>query len=74
MAKLAKDEMDYGRPVPVKEIISEIDRVKTPHIRRLSHDLVDTKFQTVTALGPLARKHFQSVLSANLPAYRYRSS
>ncbi len=65
MAKLAKDEMDYGRPVSVKEIMSEIDRVRTHHIRRLSHDLVDTKFQTVTTLGPLARKHLQSVLSTN---------
>ncbi len=62
MTKLAKDEMYSGRYVPLQEIMAAIDRVKTSAIRRLSHDLIDKQFQTVTALGPLLRNALHGIL------------
>jgi len=62
MAKLAKDEMYSGRHVPLQEIMAAIDRVKTSEITRLSHELIDKQFQTITALGPLSRHTFQGII------------
>lgn len=62
MTKLAKDEMYSRRYVPLQEIMAAIDRVKTSDIKRLSHELIDKQFQTVTALGPLSRETLHNVL------------
>ena len=62
MTKLAKDEMNSGRYVPLQEIMTAIDRVKTSDIKRVSHTLVDKQFQTVTVLGPLSRRTLQGLL------------
>ncbi|MBQ26645.1 MAG: peptidase M16 [Nitrospiraceae bacterium] len=62
MTKLAKDEMYSRRYIPLQEIMAAIDRVKASEIKRLSHELIDKQFQTVTALGPLSRHTLQEIL------------
>ncbi len=62
MTKLAKDEMYSRRDVPLQEIMTAIDRVTPFDIKRLSHELVDKQFQTMTALGPLSRQTLQGIL------------
>ena len=62
MTKLARDEMYAGRHVPLQEIMTAIDRIKTSEVQRVVHELVDKRFQTVTVLGPLSRETLQGVI------------
>ncbi len=56
MSRLAKDEIYFGRYIPLEEILKGIDRVTPRRIRRLSEDLFHPEYLTLTTLGPLSRK------------------
>lgn len=55
MSKAAKDELYFGRHIPLGEIMADIDRVSARQIWRLSRDLLDDRYLTVTTLGPLKK-------------------
>lgn len=62
MSKLAKDEMHYGRHIPLREIMADIDAVSVDQLSRLSRDLFDDRYLTVTALGPLKKGDVERVM------------
>nr|MBI3611570.1 insulinase family protein [Nitrospirota bacterium] len=62
MSKLAKDEMYYGRHVPLREIMADIDAVSVDQLSRLSRELLDDRHLTVTALGPLKKKDVECAM------------
>jgi len=53
MSKAAKDELYFGRHIPIEKIMADIDRISASQLWRLSQDLFDDRCLTVTALGPL---------------------
>ena len=62
MSKLAKDELHFGRHVPLREIMADIDAVSESQLSRLSRELFDDRYLTVTALGPLKKGDVERVL------------
>ncbi len=62
MSKVAKDEMYFGRHIPLGEIMTAIDRVSARQLWRLSRDLFDDRYLTVTALGPLKKGVVERVM------------
>jgi predicted Zn-dependent peptidase len=62
MSKAAKDEIYLGRHIPLAEVMRAIDRVSADQLWRLSRDLFDDRFLTVTALGPLKKGTLEQVL------------
>ncbi|MER3422710.1 MAG: peptidase M16 [Nitrospiraceae bacterium] len=62
MSKLAKDELHHNRHISLEEIMSEIDRVSEEQLLRLSRELFDTEYLSVTALGPVSQRSLHSAL------------
>ena len=62
MSKLAKDEIHFGRHIPLREIMADIDAVTESQLSRLSRELFDDRYLTVTALGPLKKGDVERVL------------
>jgi predicted Zn-dependent peptidase len=62
MSKLAKDEIHFGRHVPLREIMTDIDAVSEGQLWRLSRELFDDRHLTVTALGPLKKGDVERVM------------
>jgi predicted Zn-dependent peptidase len=56
MSRLAKDEIYFGRYVSLGEILKGIGHVTPRQIQRLSEDLFDPQYLTLTTLGPLSKK------------------
>ena len=63
MSKAAKDEMYFGRHISCEEIMADIDLVSVDQLWRLSRDLFDDRYLTVTALGPVKKPAFQRQLT-----------
>ncbi len=62
MSKLAKDEIHFGRHIPLREIMTDIDVVSEEQLWRLSRELFDDRHLTVTALGPLKKGDVERVM------------
>jgi predicted Zn-dependent peptidase len=62
MGKAAKDELYFGRDISCEEIIADIDRVSIEQLWRLSGDLLDDRYLTITALGPVKKGALESIL------------
>jgi hypothetical protein len=62
MGKAAKDELYFGRDISCEEIIADIDRVSIEQLWRLSGDLLDDRYLTVTALGPVKQGALEAIL------------
>lgn len=62
MSKLAKDEIYFGRHIPLREIMADIDAVSEDQLWRLGRDLFDGRHLTVTALGPLTKRDVERVM------------
>jgi predicted Zn-dependent peptidase len=56
MSRLAKDEIYFGRYIPLEEILKGIDQVTPGKIQRLAEELFTPHDLTLTTLGPLSRK------------------
>lgn len=56
MTKLARDEIYFGRVVPVKEIIKEIDRVTARALRESAGRLFRPENLTLVAIGDVGEK------------------
>ena len=61
MSHAAKDEMHFGRAISVKETMADIDKVSVDQLWRLSQDLFDERYLSVTALGPLKKGALEGV-------------
>ena len=65
MSRLAKDELYFGRQLPVKELIGGIEKVKTSQVKRLARELFDEPNLSLTVLGPVpSRTSLKELLSA----------
>lgn len=62
MSKLAKDEMYFGCHISPREIMADIDRVSAEQLWRLSRDLFDDRYRTMTALGPLKNGKIERIM------------
>jgi predicted Zn-dependent peptidase len=62
MSKLAKDEMYFGCHIAPREIMADIDRVSAEQLWRLSRDLFDDRYRTMTALGPLKNGKIERIM------------
>jgi predicted Zn-dependent peptidase len=56
MGKLAKDEIHFGRAVPLREVLAKVDRVSRRDILDTAHHLFDKAPLSLTAVGPLTSK------------------
>ncbi|MBI5469677.1 MAG: insulinase family protein [Deltaproteobacteria bacterium] len=56
MTKLARDEIYFGRVVPVKEIIKEIDRVTSRGLKAAAERLFRPEKLTLVAIGDVGEK------------------
>ncbi|HXI10510.1 MAG TPA: pitrilysin family protein, partial [Thermodesulfobacteriota bacterium] len=56
MTKLARDEIYFGRTVPVKEIIREIDRVTTRGLKAAASKLFSPERLTLVAIGDVSER------------------
>jgi predicted Zn-dependent peptidase len=60
MSKSAKDELYFGRHISCEEIMTEVDRVSADQVWRLSRDLFDDRYLTVTVLGPVKKASLEA--------------
>jgi predicted Zn-dependent peptidase len=54
MSRLAKNEIYFGMPVPITEIMDGFDRVSADTLQRLAHDILDNSALTLVMMGKLA--------------------
>ena len=62
MSKLAKDEIYFGRSVPLKEILDEADRVSKTDLSDAAQSLFGGARLSLTAVGPLTSKNIPDAL------------
>ena len=56
MVRLAQNEINLGKQIPIEEIIREIEAVTAEKILELANTLFDTRHLALTTLGPLEEK------------------
>lgn len=64
MMKLARDEIYFGRTVPVKELVKEIDKVTLSDMKKSASELLYPERITMTALGKISTRHLPTPLKA----------
>ncbi|MDH4227454.1 MAG: insulinase family protein [Deltaproteobacteria bacterium] len=62
MTKIARDEMCFGREVPVREIVKGIDSVTTAGLKRAAASIFSPKAVTLVALGKVDSKSLPKAL------------
>ncbi len=63
MSRLAKNELHFGRPIPLEEIMASIAAVSLADISRLAARCLDPAGLGVTVLGPLDEDRFRRELA-----------
>ena len=53
MVRLAQNEMHFGRHIPLREIVENIDAVTTDDLLDLADSLLTNKKLSLTLLGPI---------------------
>lgn len=66
MVRLAQNELYFGRPIPLQEILTQIDAVTPEAISELAGDLIDLNRLSLTTLGPIEDPVLFEKLLANL--------
>ena len=56
MSRLAKDEICFGRHIPLEEVLGELDAVSQGSITEVVHEMLDSHSLCLTLLGPLKEK------------------
>ena len=59
MGRLARDEIYFGKPLPIENILNEIEKVKEDEILKCAREVFIPKRMNVTILGE--RKSLQGV-------------
>ncbi|KPK24175.1 MAG: hypothetical protein AMJ61_14160, partial [Desulfobacterales bacterium SG8_35_2] len=62
MTRIARNELHFGRYIPLKEVLDSIDGVSREDILRLSSSILGLQGLTVVGLGPLEK----SAIDVNL--------
>jgi predicted Zn-dependent peptidase len=63
MMKIAKDEIYFGKSIPIKSLIKEVDRVKVEDVRKSVKELLNPERITLTAIGGgMKKRELPSVL------------
>ena len=55
MSNLARQQMNFGRNIPIEEIITEIDRVTPAHVQQIANDLFRPEAIALSLLGNLGK-------------------
>lgn len=64
MMKLARDEFYFGRSVPVREIVKDIDSVTLSSLRKLAKELLSPERVTMVAMGKVSPRLLPSSLKS----------
>ena len=64
MMKLARDEIYFGRYVPVKEIVKEIDKVTLAEMKKAASEFLSPDRITMVAMGKVNNRRLPSPLKA----------
>lgn len=56
MVRLAQNEINLGRQIPMEEVIKNIDAVTRDHVMDLARNLFDSRHLSLTTLGPVKKK------------------
>lgn len=62
MNKLVQEELYHGRYLSLAETLSEIDRVSAATIHCLAEEMLDSRWLSVTALGPASKRAIRAAL------------
>ncbi|OPY87386.1 MAG: Protease 3 precursor [Syntrophaceae bacterium PtaU1.Bin231] len=54
MSRLARNEIHFGRPVPVEEVIAQIEAVSAEDVRRLAEEMFDARLLSLAVTGPIS--------------------
>lgn len=60
MSRLAKNEIYFGGPQPLSEIMDGFDRVNSESIQRLAHELLDNSTLTLVMMGRVGNPAFRA--------------
>ena len=64
MARISKCEIHFGRYIPTKEVIDRIESVKAAEIKDLAANFFQSKYLSLTMLGPVIDDHkFDDILT-----------
>jgi len=63
MSRIAKDELYFGRHIPLQTTLREIDKVSGNQISRLTETLFGSRALSLTALGKIDRNRLPKALS-----------
>lgn len=53
MVRLAQNEINFGKYIPVSDVVAQIDAVQTADVQTLANDLFGDQRYSLTLLGPL---------------------
>lgn len=56
MSRLAKNELAYGRQLPLEEIFRELDQVRSEDLRSLAEDFLSPSVSSLCVLGPVTKR------------------
>jgi len=56
MTRLAHNEINFGRHIPLEELVDNIEKVTAEEILRLAQDTFQDKAVSVVLLGPIDEK------------------
>ncbi|MEE9613387.1 MAG: hypothetical protein V3W31_00345, partial [Thermodesulfobacteriota bacterium] len=62
MMKLARDEIYYGRTVPLKEIVAGIDRVTLGQMKDTASEVLVPRNATLVAIGKVTKRNIPEAL------------
>jgi predicted Zn-dependent peptidase len=55
MSRLARNEIHFGRSVPVEEVIAQIDTVSAEDVRCLAEEMFDPRLLSLAVTGPISK-------------------
>ncbi|MDX9820421.1 MAG: pitrilysin family protein [Syntrophales bacterium] len=56
MSRLARNEIHFGRSVPVEEVIAQIEAVSAEDVRSLAEEMFDPRLLSLAVTGPISER------------------
>ena len=74
MVRLAQNEIHFGRHIPLREVLAEIESVTADEILHLAESLFQTKQLGLTILGPIekAKTLYDDILKLQQNGFKYK--
>jgi predicted Zn-dependent peptidase len=63
MVRLAQNEMHFGRNIPLREVVDNLDAVTTDDLLNLANSLLKDKELSLTLLGPIPEETYEDILT-----------